>query len=240
MSLRRRVAGMFLALAAGNLAAWVWAFVAFRHAPVLLGMSLLAYGLGLRHAVDADHIAAIDNVTRKLVQDGQRPTATGLYFALGHSTVVLIVSVAAALAVGWFGAGFADLKAIGGIVGTAVSGSFLLIIGIANFIALVSLCRAFRRKVDGPPPALGLIAPMLRRVFGLIERSWQMYPLGLLFGLGFDTASEVTLLSMSAVEVSKGLSVSGAIVFPALFAAGMSIVDAADGVFMAAPMAGPS
>jgi len=231
MRLRGRAACMFLALICANLAAWVWAFAAFRHAPSLLGTSVLAYGLGLRHAVDADHIAAIDNVTRKLVQDGRRPIATGLFFSLGHSTVVLLVSVVAALTAGAFGTALAGLRAVGGVIGTAVSGSFLLTIAVANLVALVSTYRA--RGGDGFRPIPGLIAPMLRRVFGLINRSWQMYPLGFLFGLGFDTASEVALLSISAVEISKGLSLSGALIFPMLFAAGMSLVDAADGVFMA-------
>jgi len=233
MTLRGRAAVMFLALIGANLAAWAWAFVAFRDAPSLLGTSVLAYGLGLRHAVDADHIAAIDNVTRKLVQDGGRPVATGLFFSLGHSTVVFLVSVAAALAAGSFGTAFASLEAAGGIIGPAISGSFLLVIAVANLVALVSMYRAFRRDTGGPQPALGLIAPLLRRVFGLIDRSWQMYPLGFLFGLGFDTASEVALLSISAVEISKGLSLFAALVFPTLFTMGMSLVDAADGVFMA-------
>jgi len=236
MSFRGRAAGMFLALIGANLAAWAWAFLAFRHAPALLGTSLLAYGLGLRHAVDADHIAAIDNVTRKLVQDGRRPIATGLFFSLGHSTVVFLVSIAAALTAGFFGGGFASLKVIGGIVGTAVSGSFLLLIAITNLCVFISVHRAIRRgghDLDGLRPMSGLIAPMLRWLFGLIRHSWQMYPLGFLFGLGFDTATELALLSISALEISKGLSLAAVLVLPALFAAGMSFVDAADGVFMA-------
>jgi high-affinity nickel-transport protein len=235
-NLRGPVAAMFMLLVGANLAAWAWAFMAFRHAPALLGTSLLAYGLGLRHAVDADHIAAIDNVTRKLIQDGQRPIATGLFFSLGHSTVVFFVSIAAGFTASRFGTGFADLKTVGGIVGTAVSGSFLLLIAVTNLRVLISANRAFRRGEQDPeglPPAPGLIARMLGWLFRLITRSWQMYPLGFLFGLGFDTATEVALLSISAIEISKGLSLSAALVFPVLFAAGMSFVDAADGVFMA-------
>jgi len=230
---------MFLVLIGANLAAWAWAFMAFRHAPALLGTSLLAYGLGLRHAVDADHIAAIDNVTRRLIQDRRRPVYTGLFFALGHATVVFLVSIAAVLTANSFGAGVTGLKTVGGIVGTAISGSFLLLIATANVFTLVSVHRAFRRARYGgvvSPDDLsapGPIARLLRPLFGLISHSWQMYPLGFLFGLGFDTATEVALLGISAVEIGKGMPLSTAVVFPALFTVGMSLVDAADGVFMA-------
>jgi high-affinity nickel-transport protein len=235
-------AGMFLLLIGANLGAWAWAFFAFRQAPVLLGTALLAYGLGLRHAADVDHIAAIDNVTRKLVQEGQRPLGVGLFFALGHSTIVFLVSIAVAATTQSFGGAFESLRIAGGIIGTAVSGSFLLIIATANSFALLSVHRTFRHArrgeivspndLDKVLPPRGPIARVLRRLFSLISQSWQMYPLGFVFGLGFDTATEIALLSVSALAIAKGFSFSAVLVFPTLFTAGMSLVDTADGIFM--------
>jgi nickel/cobalt transporter (NiCoT) family protein len=224
-----------------NVAAWTWALINFRDYPLLLGTASLAYTLGLRHAVDPDHIAAIDNVTRKLMQEAKRPIAVGLFFALGHSTVVIAASLLVALSVGMLEAseGFED---IGGIIGTGVSATFLLVIALVNTVILVSVYRAFRRARRGDHPTeeqlddllrgRGFIARMLRSAFAVITRSWQMYPLGLLFGLGFDTASEISLLGISAAQGSAGLPVWSILVFPALFTAGMSLVDTADGIIM--------
>jgi high-affinity nickel-transport protein len=239
--LRRRIAGLYGLLAAANIAAWIWAFVVLKGQPLLLGTAFLAYSFGLRHAVDADHIAAIDNVTRKLMQDGQRPVTVGFWFALGHSAVVLL----AALLIAWTASaasGLEAFKAVGGVISTAVSALFLFVIAAMNLLILRAVHRTFRRvraggvyveeDLDLLLNGRGLIARLLRPLFRLVSRSWHMAPLGFLFGLGFDTATEVSLLGLSAAQAAHGVSLSVVLVFPALFAAGMSLVDTTDGVLM--------
>ena len=238
--LRFRVTGLSAFVIAANVAAWLWALAAFHAHPILLGTALLAYGLGLRHAVDADHIAAIDNVTRKLMAEGKRPVAVGFFFSLGHSTVVVLASLAVALAAMTFRSQFEAFRAIGGFVGTLVSATFLLAIAAMNFAILASIARSFLRvKAGGAEEDLdallagsGLLARLLRPLFRMIRASWQMYLLGFLFGLGFDTASEIGLLGISAAQGSGGLMLWSIMVFPALFAAGMSLIDTADGILM--------
>ena len=240
--MKRRVALLFGALAVANLAAWAWALVAFRRYPLLLGTALLSYGLGLRHAIDADHIAAIDNVTRKLMQDGRRPIATGLFFSLGHSTVVILASIAIAATATALSADLASWHDVGGLIGTTVSAVFLLAIAVMNLFILASVYRAFHRVKNGGTYADddldvllaggGLLARIFRPLFGIIRKSWHMYPLGFLFGLGFDTATEIGLLGISAAEAAKGMPIWSILVFPALFTAGMSLVDTADNVLM--------
>ena len=240
--MRRRLIGIFAVLAAANLVTWAWALVAFRAHPVLLGTAFLAYTFGLRHAVDADHIAAIDNVTRKLMQSGKRPVATGFFFALGHSTIVVVASLAIAVSTAALQSHFKTLSEVGGVIGTSVSAAFLFAIAIANFVILVGIYRAFARVRRGGAlvedhlsqltAGPGLLARLFRPVFRLVTRSWHMYPLGLLFGLGFDTATEIAVLGISAAEASRGLSIWSIMVFPTLFAAGMSLLDTADGVLM--------
>lgn len=225
-----------------NLAAWGWALVAFHGYPVLLGTAFLAYSFGLRHAVDADHIAAIDNVTRKLMQEGKRPVAVGFMFSLGHSTVVVAGSVAIAAAAISLQHHMDAARVIGGAIGTLVSALFLFAIAIVNVLLLVSICRAFRRvrrggsyaeeDVDLLLSSRGFLARLFRPVFRMIRSSWHMYPLGVLFGLGFDTATEIGLLGISAAEASKGLSLWSILVFPVLFAAGMSLIDTTDNILM--------
>src|SRR6266404_1426725 len=237
-----KIVGIYGVLAVANVAAWAWAFLAFRDYPVLLGTAFLAYGFGLRHAVDADHIAAIDNVTRKLMQEGKRPVTAGFYFSLGHSTVVLLATVVIALAASALQNGFAAFKAVGGILGTSVSALFLFVIAIVNIIVLAAIYRTFRavrrgeRLVEDDLNAYlaqrGIVGRLLRPLFRLIRKSWHMYPLGFLFGLGFDTASEIGLLGIAAAEASRGLSPWSILVFPALFTAGMSLVDTTDSVLM--------
>ncbi len=239
---RSRILGIYAILAAINLAAWIWAILAFRHYPVLLGTALLAYGFGLRHAVDADHIAAIDNVTRKLMHEGKRPVAVGFLFSLGHSTVVVLGSIAIAGAALALQHHLDTARHIGGVIGTLVSSLFLFAIAIVNLIVLRSVYRAFLRVRRGQPyveedfdlllGSRGFLARLFRPVFRMIRSSWHMYPLGVLFGLGFDTATEIGLLGISAAEASKGLSLWSILVFPALFAAGMSLIDTTDNILM--------
>ncbi len=239
---RSKVVGIYVLLILANVAAWAWALVAFRDYPLLLGTAMLAYAFGLRHAVDADHIAAIDNVTRKLMQEGKRPVTVGLYFSLGHSTVVVALSIAIALTATALQSGFDTFKTVGGVVGTSVSALFLFAIAFANVLILISIYRTFRvvkrggrfveEDLDLVLANRGLLGRLFRRFFTAVRQSWQMYPLGLLFGLGFDTATEVGLLGISATQASQGLSIWSILVFPALFTAGMTLIDTTDSVLM--------
>ncbi len=241
-NLRSKIIGIYGILFMFNAAAWLWAIVAFRHYPLLLGTALLAYSFGLRHAVDADHIAAIDNVTRKLMQEGKRPVAVGFMFSLGHSTIVVLGSAAIAATALALQHRMDGARVVGGVVGTLVSALFLFGIAIVNIVVLTSIYRAFVRVRNGAPyvdedfdillASRGFLARLFRPMFAMIRRSWHMYPLGVLFGLGFDTATEIGLLGISAAEASKGLSLWSIMVFPALFAAGMSLIDTTDNILM--------
>lgn len=236
--LRRAITGTYALLIAANIAAWAWAWALFHDQPVLLGTALLAYSFGLRHAVDADHIAAIDNVTRKLMQEGQRPVMVGLFFALGHSAVIVLAVAGVALGSAALADSYEGWKEIGGLVGTSVSALFLFGIAAANILILLEVWRSFQQVRRGrPDPALstaasGPMARLFRPVLRLVGRSWHMVPLGFLFGLGFETATEVTLLGISATQAGQGATVGTIMVFPALFAAGMTLVDTTDGVLM--------
>ena len=237
-----RVFSMYALLIAANTGAWIWALIAFHNYPILLGTALLAYTFGLRHAVDADHIAAIDNVTRKLMQQGKRPVAVGFFFSLGHSTIVVGLSVAIALTSVAIKNRFNSFEAIGGIIGTSISAFFLLAIAVANIIVLKSVFHTFQRVKHGGRfvdedldlilAQRGFFGRIFRNLFRLIEHGWQMYPIGLLFGLGFDTATEVGLLGISATEATKGLPIWSILVFPVLFTAGMALVDSTDSILM--------
>jgi nickel/cobalt transporter (NiCoT) family protein len=236
-----RLFGAFAGLSAANLAVWVWTIAAFHGYPVLLGTALLAYSFGLRHAVDADHIAAIDNVARKLMQSARNSDLIGLYFSLGHSTVVILASLGIALGAGALNAHFPAARTAGGLIGTTVSAFFLFAIAIANLFILNGVYRAFQRvrssgRLDPADLNLlcarGVLSGIFRPIFGLIRASWHMYPLGILFGLGFDTATEIGVLGISAAEAAKGLSMWALLIFPALFTAGMALIDTLDSVLM--------
>jgi len=241
-NLRGKVLGIYGILLAFNVGAWIWAAIALHHYPVLLGTALLAYSFGLRHAVDADHIAAIDNVTRKLMQQGKRPVAVGFMFSLGHSTIVVLGAALIAGAALGLQHHLDGVRNIGGVVGTLVSAFFLFAIAIVNLIILRSIFRAFIKVRRGEPYVeedfdyllgnRGFLARIFRPLFGMINSSWHMYPLGFLFGLGFDTATEIGVLGIAAAQASKGLPIWSIMVFPALFTAGMSLVDTTDGVLM--------
>ncbi|MCP3411181.1 HoxN/HupN/NixA family nickel/cobalt transporter [Bradyrhizobium sp. CCGB01] len=232
---------LFGGLIAANIAAWAWAFAAFGDRPTVMATALLAWVFGLRHAVDADHIAAIDNVVRKLMQAGDTPRSVGLYFALGHSTIVVVATVLLALGVVNLG-GDSLLREVGGLIGTSVSALFLLVIAAINLVIFAGLWRTFRAaREQGVHDAAGLDALLVNRgflarllgpMFRLVTKPWHMYPLGFLFGLGFDTATEIGLLSISASEAARGASLADILVFPALFASGMALVDTADSALM--------
>ncbi len=241
-STKGKIIAIYVLLVGFNLGAWLWALAAFHRFPVLLGTAFLAYSFGLRHAVDADHIAAIDNVTRKLMQEGKRPVAVGLMFSLGHSTIVVVGSLAIAATALALQHRIDAVREIGGVIGTLVSSLFLFAIAIVNLIVLRSVYRTFVRVRRGGAyveedfdlllGSRGFLTRLFRPIFNLIRSSWHMYPLGLLFGLGFDTATEIGLLGISAAEASKGLSLWSILVFPVLFAAGMSLVDSTDNILM--------
>jgi len=242
--LKGRIISLYALLIGFNIGAWAWALMAFHSFPVLLGTAFLAYTFGLRHAVDADHIAAIDNVTRKLMQQGKRPVAVGLFFSLGHSTIVFGLSVVIALTSVAIKNRFDSFESIGGIIGTSVSAFFLLAIAVANIIILLSVYRTFQHVKRGGQfvdedlnlilGKRGFFGRIFRNLFRLVQHSWQMYPVGFLFGLGFDTATEVGLLGISATEATKGLSIWSILVFPTLFTAGMALIDSTDSILMLA------
>lgn len=241
-ALKRRLAVTFSLLVGLNLLAWAALLIAGTRYSLLLGLAPLAYGLGLRHAVDPDHIAAIDNTTRKLMQEGQRPVGVGLFFSLGHSTVVFALSLAIAASAAAVQRYLPNLQSAGQIIGTSLSGGFLLLIAGLNLVVLADVYRTWRRVVRGGEydemslndylSRRGLLARLFRPLLALVRHSRQMYLIGLLFGLGFDTASEVGILGMSAAAGARGMPVWLILLLPLLFVAGMSLVDTADGVAM--------
>jgi len=241
-NLRSRIIALYTLLIAANVAAWAWALSAFHNHPVLLGTCFLAYSFGLRHAVDADHIAAIDNATRKLMQEGKRPVALGLFFSLGHSTVVVLATIGVAATAAAFKDELEGFHSIGSMIGTSVSAAFLLIIAALNVFILVNVYKTFQRvkrgenyvaeELDLMLAKSGFFARIFRRLFRMIGKSWHMYPLGFLFGLGFDTATEIGLLGIAAAEGSNGLPIWSILIFPALFTAGMTLIDTTDNVLM--------
>ena len=241
-SVRGKAVGMLTILGLVNLFIWMAALLAFHHFALLLGTAALAYTFGLRHALDADHIAAIDNVTRKLMQDGQRPTLVGLFFSLGHSTIVILLSVAIALTAAGIKSHFPEFQRVGGLIGTSFSAAFLLAIAAINLLVLRGVAQAFVRvtrgqradnqDLDASLAQLGMVGRIFRPILRLVDRSWKMYGVGFVFGLGFETATEVGLLGISATAATQGLPIWSILLFPLLFTAGMCLVDTADGILM--------
>jgi len=239
---RAKIGGIYILLLAVNALVWTWALIALADRPTLIGTAFLAYVLGLRHAVDADHIATIDNVVRKLMQEGKRPVAVGLFFSLGHSlAITLAVAAIAATAFALQGR-FLELRSIGSIVGIGASAFFLIAIAVINLVILRGVWQSFRRARRGEPVAeqelnlllsgRGFLARIFRPLFRMVSRSWQMFPIGFLFGLGFDTATEISLFTVAASQASGGITFATVMIFPALFTAGMTLVDTTDSVLM--------
>lgn len=239
---RGKISAIYLVLLLANVAVWAWAVIALAGRPTLIGTAFLAYVLGLRHAVDADHIATIDNVVRKLMQEGKRPFTVGLFFSLGHSlSIALAVAAIAATAFALQGR-FEEFKSIGSVIGTGASAFFLLAIAAINLVILRGVWRSFVKARRGEPvveeeldlllSGRGFLARIFRPLFRMVSRSWQMLPIGFLFGLGFDTATEISLFTVAASQVSGGMSFGTVMIFPALFTAGMTLVDTTDSVLM--------
>jgi high-affinity nickel-transport protein len=209
-----------------------------------LGIGVTAYTLGMRHAFDADHIAAIDNTTRKLLADDKRPVSVGFWFALGHSAVVVFLALgiaAGAQFITGLTSGGSSARQTLGVVGTSASGLFLYLIGLLNLVAFIGIYRVYRRSraetfdhasLDEALDKRGLINRLLRPIMRSITRPVQMFPVGVLFGIGFDTASEVTLLVLAGSGAASGLPWYAILVLPLLFTAGMSLFDTLDGAFM--------
>jgi len=238
----KRLGGFGAAVLALHVLGWGLFAWYTRSYPALAGLGTLAYGFGLRHAFDADHIAAIDNTTRRFLQQGRRPLGVGFFFSLGHSTIVFALTGALAVSAAAVEARLPGFERYGGTIGAGVSGLFLWAIGILNLLVLLDILRVWRgvrrgavdeRELDEQLVARGLMGRLVGRLFGLIRESWHMYPLGILFGLGFDTASEVALLAVAAGAATHHAPLLAVLALPTLFAAGMSLMDTLDGAFMA-------
>lgn len=242
MTMRANLVRLYGFLIGLNLVAWALALWAFWSHPILLGTALLAYTFGLRHAIDADHISAIDNATRKLMQARKAPLGVGLFFSLGHSTVVVALTLAVALGAAVVKDRLPALQHAGSLIGTSVSAGFLLLIAAINLTVLFDILVAFARarrgeigddsNLDATLNRRGLLGRLFAPLLRIVDKSWKMYPIGVLFGLGFDTATEVALLGIAAVEAGKGLPVVDILLFPLLFTAGMSLIDTTDGILM--------
>ncbi|KAK4175535.1 putative transporter [Triangularia setosa] len=242
-----------------NLLVWAGVAVVLHYFPKLISPAVLSYTLGLRHALDADHISAIDLMTRRLIASGQRPVAVGTFFSLGHSTIVIVTCIVLAATAGAVRDRFDDFERIGGIIGTSVSGTFLLILCIANGWILYRLIQRLRQvlaeqraarqapgygsdaEANADPvgdqmglEGMGFLSNVFRGVFKAVDRPWKMLPLGILFGLGFDTSSEIAILGIASIQAAQGTSIWVILIFPLLFTAGMCLVDTTDGALMMA------
>jgi high-affinity nickel-transport protein len=219
---------------------WGLVIMSAREYPFLVGLAGLAYSFGLRHAFDADHIAAIDTTTRKLMTPNARPFGVGFFFSLGHSTVVFVMTALVALTTRTIVTELPELRTVGSYVGTTVSGVFMYAMGVVNLIVLIDVYRVFRAMRAGRIDAAALETVSQRGVlvrwfgwlFRLVSKPRHMYWVGLLFGLGFDTATEVALLTTAGVAAAQDLPWTAVLSLPIVFAAGMSLLDSADGVMM--------
>lgn len=239
---KRRLSAMLLFLLIFNIGIWIITFILSVKNPILLGLVTLAYGLGLRHAVDADHIAAIDNTTRKLMQDNQRPVAVGFFFSLGHSTIVILLSFLIAFSTAFVKRYLPALQENGSLIGTTVSSIFLLTVGIINLVLFIDIYKIWTKvmndrnykdaSIDKQLDNRGFLTRLIKPIMKTVKHSWNMYIVGFLFGLGFDTASEVGLLSISAASAASGMHWINILILPLAFTAGMSLVDTLDGILM--------
>ncbi|KAI2636383.1 NicO-domain-containing protein [Hypomontagnella submonticulosa] len=237
-----------------NMIVWAAVGVVLHYYPAMISPAVLSYTLGLRHALDADHISAIDLMTRRLIASGQRPVTVGTFFSLGHSTIVIITCIVVAATSGALRDRFDNFQYIGGIIGTSVSAAFLILLCLGNGWVLYRLVRRLRAVLREPDPhhpedgvdsddedqaaahlqleGAGFLANVFRKLFRIVDRPWKMYPLGVLFGLGFDTSSEIAILGIASVQGAQGTSLWVILIFPLLFTAGMCMLDTTDGALM--------
>jgi high-affinity nickel-transport protein len=220
---------------------WTSVGVVLSFHPALVSTAVLAYTLGLRHALDADHITIIDLVTRRLLASGQQPVTVGTFFSLGHSTIVIITSIVVAASSAAIQDRFESFQNIGSIIGSSVSSGVLIILGCMNVYIFFRLVQQLRRAIATPSgqespnmsfEGVGCMSLLMKRVFKLVDRPWKMYPVGVLFGLGFDTSSEIALLGIASIEAAQGTSLWLILIFPILFTAGMCLLDTIDGAAM--------
>jgi nickel/cobalt transporter (NiCoT) family protein len=237
-----RLAGLYGVVAFLHVCGWgLFLYFSSRY-QALVGLGFVAYMFGLRHAFDADHIAAVDDTVRYMLQKGKRTLAIGFFFLLGHSTIVFALAVSVIFAAAAIKHNLPAMQSLGGIIGASVSGTFLWVIGILNLLVLLELLNVWRQAKTGKHTHAHLEELLMQRGFlnrllggrlqKVIIHSWQMYPVGVLFGLGFDTASEIGLLAMTAGASGGDLPVAAVLSLPVLFAAGMSAMDTTDGVLM--------
>ncbi|ORY63407.1 Ni2+-Co2+ transporter transition metal uptake transporter [Pseudomassariella vexata] len=237
-----------------NLVIWAAVGIVLHYYPAMITPAVLSYTLGLRHALDADHISAIDLMTRRLIASGQRPVTVGTFFSLGHSTIVIITCIVVAATSGALRDRFENFQYIGGIIGTSVSAAFLILLCLGNGWVLYRLVTRLRQVLREPDPhhpdgeedeggedraamdlqleGAGFMANVFRKVFRVVDRPWKMYPLGVLFGLGFDTSSEIAILGIASIQAAQGTSLWVILIFPILFTAGMCLLDTTDGALM--------
>ncbi|TKA81953.1 hypothetical protein B0A55_01919 [Friedmanniomyces simplex] len=236
-----RAIAIVLLLMAVNILLWIACAVVLSYHTALVSTAVLAWTLGLRHALDADHISAIDLMTRRLVASGQRPVTVGTFFSLGHSTFVMVTSIVVAASSAAISDRFGAFSNVGGIIGSSVSAGVLILLGIVNGWILYKLIEQLRKAIAAPIghesqdfsfEGGGCMMLVLRKMFKLVDQPWKMYPLGVLFGLGFDTSSEIALLGISAIQAAQGTSIWLILIFPLLFTAGMCLLDTFDGAAM--------
>lgn len=239
---RLQIAGLYLPIIGATVVGFVASALVGKLSLALAGLGIVAYVLGLRHGIDADHIAAIDNTTRKLMQEGKKPLAVGTWFSLGHSTMVVGLIIALVLSTRAVLGSIPGLASTGAIIGTTISGTFLWLIGLVNVIIVLGLYKIYKqlrigelnsRELESLLGGRGLMSRYFSPLFRIIKKPWQIYPVGILFGLGFDTASEVALVAISVgVGVSSGIPITAVLILPFMFTCGMVLVDTTDGVAM--------
>jgi len=227
----------YLLLILANVLVWIVAFLIYHQYPISLSLCLLAYGFGLRHGLDADHVAAIDSATRKLLETSETKGFIGFFFSLGHSSIVIILSLLVALTATSIHRYFPHMSEYGTIIGCVFSIFFLFIFSITNLVICVDVFKKIKHYDERPPTPIrikigGFLSKILNPVLKIVTKSWHMYLVGFLFGLGFDTATEIALLGMSAYTVTQHLSVWAIMIFPALFTAGMCLVDTTSGLLI--------
>ena len=236
------IATIYSAIITATILGFIGAAIVGRLSILLAGLGIITYTFGLRHAVDADHIAAIDNTTRKLIQDNQRPLTVGMWFSLGHSVIVVSLIVGLVFATRTIIGNIPLLQSDGAIIGTTVSGVFLWLIGLVNLAIVFSIYKIFKEVKNGKLRQAeleklldnrGFLNRYFRPLFKIVRCPWQIFPIGILFGLGFDTATEVALIAISVgIGVSSSVPIWMILVLPLMFTCGMVLIDTTDGVTM--------